>query len=583
MFRVKPGLIIITIVLMLLVGLSEGIGLLCLLPLLALAGIPIAHQPAWSHALSQHFYHLSVVGVLGLFLLLLIGVASLQYLLAIRSARLVQDTASRVRRQLFEHALGANWAWMRGQSTARLTQMLSVQVDSVSVCLQQGLQLLSQSILVLVYVVVSALMLKTIGLLVLLGGAVAFFLQRKVVSWIVEKSTAMMAAREQMMACTIAASEGLKVLKGMHAEAPALKQFSGWVAGIAEASTSVYRAIAARTFWHRMMMALCVAGFTAMSLVWHWMSMAHWMVLLLMFSRITPKFSSLTQSCQQLMHQWPRVKNVMAWLEESAAYQELIRDRATLSFTEGIRFCSVSFSYSSFVDPAVKPQDDESHLSSRGSTMGSTPQSTFQISNCSFTIPVNQLTLIRGESGVGKSTVLDMLMGLLTPSAGKILIDDTMLTADSMHVWRSRLAFVPQEAAFFPGTLRENLLQFVPDVSDCALREAIVQARAEFVFRLPEGLNSSLSERGKHFSFGERQRLSLARALLRNPQLLLLDEVSNGLDPANTAALMKTLVDLSARMTIVMVTHETGLSAYAHHVITLDRSRPLCTATTSLV
>ncbi|WP_426689615.1 thiol reductant ABC exporter subunit CydD [Rhodanobacter ginsengiterrae] len=166
-----------------------------------------------------------------------------------------------------------------------------------------------------------------------------------------------------------------------------------------------------------------------------------------------------------------------------------------------------------------------------------------------------QLTVV-GASGSGKSTLLHLLMGFAAPDGGRILINGQDITTLSMAAWRRHIAWVPQRAHVFHGTLRDNLLIAAPQ-ADARQLDGAVQAAAlvPVIARLPQGLDTPLGEHGQGLSGGERQRLALARAWLRDAPLLLLDEPTQHLDAATATVVDRALARLGEGRTVIRIAH----------------------------
>ena len=188
-------------------------------------------------------------------------------------------------------------------------------------------------------------------------------------------------------------------------------------------------------------------------------------------------------------------------------------------------------------------------------------------------IPAGSVVAICGPSGVGKSSLADMLGGLIEPDCGQLSIDGMPLDPRDRIRWRRRVAYVEQVPYLFDGTIAENLAWGQPDGDERALRKAmeraLVRAAAQFVFELPHGLDTRVGEAGRQFSGGERQRIALARALLREPDLLILDEVTAALDGTNENAIMGMVQGLKGECTILILGHRTALLALADQIVDL--------------
>ncbi|MFF5783808.1 thiol reductant ABC exporter subunit CydD [Streptomyces sp. NPDC012693] len=188
-----------------------------------------------------------------------------------------------------------------------------------------------------------------------------------------------------------------------------------------------------------------------------------------------------------------------------------------------------------------------------------------------LTVEPGETVALVGPSGVGKSTLLDVVLGFAVPEeGGSVRVGGEDLAALDLEEWRSRIAWVPQRPYLFAGTIAENVRLARPDASDEAVREALRDAGADgFVAGLPRGLDTVLGEDGAGLSAGQRQRLALARAFLADRPLLLLDEPTAALDGATEAGVVDAVRRLAAGRTVLLVVHRPALLAVADRVVSL--------------
>jgi ATP-binding cassette, subfamily B, bacterial len=196
------------------------------------------------------------------------------------------------------------------------------------------------------------------------------------------------------------------------------------------------------------------------------------------------------------------------------------------------------------------------------------------LKHISFHAPPGTTTALVGATGAGKSTLVSLLVRFYEFDSGQIYVDDKPIREYDLPTLREAIGVVTQESFLFNGSIRENLLMGKPTATDTELWRAVDAANArQFIERLPQGLESVVGERGVKLSVGEKQRLSIARALLKDPPILILDEATASVDTATERLIQEALEHLMANRTSIVIAHRLSTIVHADQILVLDRGR----------
>jgi len=241
------------------------------------------------------------------------------------------------------------------------------------------------------------------------------------------------------------------------------------------------------------------------------------------------------------------IESVLDLIEEPA--EEIPKNTADkkVSRLEGeIRFENVSFEYASRPEEKV-------------------------ISSLNIHVPIGQKVALVGPSGAGKSTIASLLLGFYSPTSGKITYDGRTKEEIGLFNLRANMAFVPQEVLLFSGTVRENIMYGSPDATEEKVLKAAQDAQVmEFIDRFETGLETVIGDRGIQLSGGQKQRLAIARALLKDPAILILDEATSSLDSSSEKSVQLALEKLMEGRTSVIIAHRLSTIRDADKIIVLD-------------
>jgi ATP-binding cassette subfamily B protein len=202
--------------------------------------------------------------------------------------------------------------------------------------------------------------------------------------------------------------------------------------------------------------------------------------------------------------------------------------------------------------------------------------STPALSDVSFTVQRGETVAFVGPSGSGKTTLVKLLVGLYQPKEGAILYNGVPSTRVDLDRFRERIGLVTQDAQLFSGSIRENLLFVKPGATDQECLDVLHRSAAQnLLHRADQGLDTVIGEGGMKISGGEKQRLSIARALLRRPHLLVFDEATSALDSLTEEEISRTMRDISATADVitVLIAHRLSTVMHAHRIYVLERGR----------
>jgi ATP-binding cassette subfamily B protein len=193
------------------------------------------------------------------------------------------------------------------------------------------------------------------------------------------------------------------------------------------------------------------------------------------------------------------------------------------------------------------------------------------IKNVSLEVKKNQMTALVGASGSGKSTITDLLLGLQIPDKGEVLLDGIPMHEWRQNSFREKIGYVPQDPQLFNCSIRDNLLWSFEQASESDIWQACKLANAEdFVRNLPHGLDTKVGDRGILLSGGQRQRIALARALLRKPELLILDEATSSLDSESEELIQIAIENLASESTLLVIAHRLSTINKADQIYVLN-------------
>jgi ATP-binding cassette subfamily C protein len=520
-------------------SLAEGAGLLLMVPVLDMVGVGGGGVQTTVPLLRG----------LGLYMLLVAGAA------AITAARTIVGNDHRnrfvdhLRSDLHEKLLHVAWPTFQSLRATDVKQILTIEVNRLGLCHDALINLLVAALNLPTLLVAALLLSPPLTSATLAASLLALLLIRRIGRSGFDIGMRLGRAQQAMMADLTDDLAGLRVIKGLGVEQARRDMLSRRFADLRHLQARHARI----TAYEQAALMLTAAGLAALTVVaaalWLEQPLSEALVVILAFARLAQRGLGGMRVWRQLEGALPAVN----------LYEEM-RERVRAGAEPRAGADLPPFSQK---------------LSLRGVKLR-TGDGRMALDDIDLDLPFGTLLAVIGPSGAGKSTLADLIAGLTHPTAGTLTLDGLDLTTDQFSAWRRQVAVVPQDPFLFHDTIRGNLLLAAPDVSEAELWAVLEDAAAaDFVRALPHGLDTIVGDRGGSVSGGERQRLAIARALLRRPRLLILDEATSALDGGSEALVLETLDRLRGHLTILAVTHREATHRRADRVLALEGGRVL--------
>ncbi|GAE35945.1 ABC transporter ATP-binding protein [Halalkalibacter akibai] len=538
---------------MMLIGLLDGVGILLLIPMIAMTGI--VDMDATGTPVAGLFGFLQEIpnvigleGVLVTFVLIVILQNIVNKQITVRNSKIQHGFFRNMRVETYNLLLHANWKFFIKNRKSDLINFLTAEIARSSAGTHSFLQFLASLIFTFIQIVLAFWLSPSITSFVLICGLFLLFFNRKFLKRSIELGSRNFSLGREFLGGITDQINGIKDIKSNALEASRMEWFNQ-VTKRMETEHIEYTVLKTTSqLYYKIASAVLIAGFIYIAVQLFNAQAAQLMLIIVIFSRLWPRVAGIQGSLEQIATTLPSFKAVKALQNDCRSARE----------------------FEDFNQGNITPMEVHKRIECQ-EIFFCYNDSSYALKNINLSIPANKMTAFVGRSGAGKSTLIDLLMGLNQPEKGQVLIDGIPLTNENLISLRRAISYVPQDPFLFNSSIRENLELVVPDASEAAMWEALeFSSAAEFVRKLPEGLDSVIGDRGIKLSGGERQRLVLARAILRRPSILVLDEATSALDTENEAKIQKALERLKGKMTIIVIAHRLSTIRNADQVVVLN-------------
>ena len=483
----------------------------------------------------------------------MIGHALFQRNQMILNGKIQQGFIRHLRDETYKALIQANWGFFLKKRKSDIINSMTTELSRVAGGTYMFLQFITSLVFTFIQISLAFWLSAQMTIAVLLFGLALIFFSRT----FIQKSNTIGNQTVELSKAYLAGItdhfNGIKDIKSNSLE----KTHLNWIRSLSvKMEQNVMELIKLKTtsqFIYKVVSAFLIAGFVFFSIKMFQAQSAQLMLIIVIFARLWPRVSGIQSNLEQLGSLIPSFKALIDLQNECLKAKEIneesYKNVEPILIKDGLECQNVYFRYNQ-------------------------NQSTYALENINIQIPANHMTAIVGPSGAGKSTLIDLLMGLNQPEKGEVLIDGIPLTNDNLLSLRRSISYVPQDPFLFNATVRDNLLMIEPNATEEQIWEALeFSSAAEFVRKLPQGLDTLIGDRGIRLSGGERQRIVLARAILRKPSILVLDEATSALDTENERKIQEAIEQLKGKMTIIVIAHRLSTIRNADQVIVLDKGR----------
>lgn len=545
-------------------SLAEGVGLAMVFPVITLLGDQSttafgptsASMPAGPR--TQALFHLLASlrvprseWLLTLLLVVLVSVGllgQLNRMLVILTGGVILRVRRELAAQLFRAILHADWSYLTTRRSSDLTHYLTDEASRVSHVAAALIGAVSNCMVGLFLLAIAMYLAPLLTLFVVVSFGLLVPWQRRAGRAIYESGDSISEKMSDVFDSSTDRLQNLKVVKVYGAQDAELELFVRRYAAVTgEMLANQRRSVVSSSRFQWFSMAI-LCGVILLGLGPLHLAAISLLIFLFALLRATPRLESVQVRLNEIMADFPAYTQVQRLLRECEANterEEAIGTAPTL--TRELTFDAVSFGYRA------------------GAAL--------VLDNVELMLPAGQITAIAGTSGAGKSTLADLVMGLLIPLSGRIATDGVAITHANARAWRRSVGYVSQDTLLFHDTVRKNLLWAKPDATDGDLLEAIQTASAQFIYSLPDGMDTVVGDRGMMLSHGQRQRVALARAFLLKPALLILDEATNSLDLENEAYILETVLARGTQVTTLLISHRPSALRVADRVYVLAEGK----------
>lgn len=533
------------------VSLTGGVSIVMLVPMLGLLEVSTSAVSALN-LLMRPLQGLSptvqIVIMIGIYFILIVLKAYLGWLLKIRQSEFLEEYALNLRQELYATVSEAKWEQLAAGKQTDTIDLFTAQCSQVSYGISTIIALLSSVVTAFVSLGIALWLSLPVTVLVLVLGGCFALVFRRLMKESKHYGDEMIRINRAMYSELYSQLRSIKEVRSYGVQKEHARFFGEISRSFKEAKLNYMRQQAFPSALYSIAAAGMIAVIFLICVLAFRMDTARLLVLVYVFTRLWPVFSGFINKVTTIQTTIPAYEKLTGALETLSTETFEQMPMAPLRFDKEINFRNVCFSY----------QGSEESV----------------LHNVNFTLKKGSITALMGRSGAGKTTIADLLLGFLQPTSGEILIDGVPLSGDNLSGWRHNLGYIPQEPLILNATVRENLRRFHPDATQSEMEVALKKANIwGVVENLPQGMDTILGDGGIRLSGGERQRIVLARVLLGNPRLIVMDEATSAMDYESEMAVRNAISHLNEQVTVLIIAHRLATVRTAQYGLVLENGK----------
>ena len=548
--RDRRGFVMI-LLLSIAVSLTGGISVVMLVPMLGLLKVSTG-SVSLLKLLMLPLQGLSpviqIAVMIGVYFMLIVLKAYLGWLLKIRQSEFLEEYSLNLRQELYHTVSTAMWEQLAAEKQTDTIDLFTAQCSQVSQGVSMIIALLSSAVTAFVSLGIALWLSLPVTVLVLIFGGGFAWVFRHLMKESKHYGDEMIRINRVMYYELYSQLRSIKEVRSYGVQKEHAHLFEEISRSAKDAKLKFMRQQAFPSMLYSVAAAGMIAGIFLICVLLFHMDTACLMVLVYVFTRLWPVFGGFISKITTIQTAVPAYEKLMEALQTFSAEKSEQMQMVPIPFEKKIEFRNVCFAYQG---------NGESILH-----------------NVNFSLKKGSITALMGRSGAGKTTIADLLMGFLKPTSGEILIDGVALSDDNLSGWRHNLGYIPQEPLILNATVRENLQRFHPTATQMEMEKALKKAYIwNVVENLPQGMDTVLGDGGIRLSGGERQRIVLARVLLGNPRLIVMDEATSAMDYESEMAVRNAIRDLDEQVTILIIAHRLATVRTAKYGLVLENGR----------